>query len=312
LMGHPRRTIGRVTTGAAAARGRRVGSRVFGLLVLLAIAWSLTACSIGSQESASPDHPRFGPLPSTRTTGQPDPDTSSAPTGSSAAQPPGKPGYRLVFADEFDGTEVDSSTWAKLTPWKTKSTTGESQYYDPANTFVRDGNLVIKSEERPVKGRKYASGILTSLNRPKFQYGYYEIRSKSPKGQGIWPAFWLTNDSTSEIDILEMLGSDPRRLHSTLHHTVGSDDTHQHRSETIVPDLSQDFHILAVDWRPEHVIWYMDGVEVWRYTADHIPADPMWMVVNTAVGGQWSGKPDKTTVFPQEFLVDYIRVYQRD
>jgi len=286
-------------------------SRVFSAILLLAVAGTLSACAPGYQDSSSPHDPRIGPLPSGVTTAQPSAEVSSAPQGSSAAQPPGKPGYRLVFDDEFNGDRVDSGTWAKLTPWKTRNTTGERQYYDPANTFVRNGNLVIKSERRAVRGREYASGIITSLNHPQFKYGYYEIRSKAPKGQGIWPAFWLTNDDTSEIDVFEMLGSDPRVLHSTLHHTVDGKD-HQHKTETTVSDLSADFHIFAVDWQPDNVIWYMDGVEVWRFAEDNVPSDKMWMVVNTAIGGPWSGRPDSTTQFPQEFLVDYIRVYEKD
>jgi len=282
--------------------------------VILVTSAALYGCTTPTSGSSA-NHPRFAPLPSnlasTTATETTSGEAPHIPTGSSEATPPGKEGYKLVFQDEFDGTKVDSGTWEKLTPWGTRTTNDEQQYYDPANTEVVDGHLRIKIEKREAHGRDYASGIITSLNRPKFQYGYYEMRAKAPSGQGIWPAFWLTDDSTSEIDIFEMLGQDPRRLHATLHHTHDGKG-HQHRQESVGADYSKDFHIFAVDWQPDRVVWYVDGIEYWRYEADHVPTAPMWIVVNTAVGGPWSGWPDETTQFPQEYLVDYIRAYEKN
>ena len=261
------------------------------------------------------DRPRYAPLPPGQATTRPadterTSDTSETPVGSSALVPPGKPGYRLVFADEFEGKTVNPKTWAKKTPWGTRYTTGESQYYDPANTVVRNGQLVITSEKRPENGYDYRSGIITSLNRPKFRYGYFEIRAKAPKGRGIWPAFWLTDDKRYEIDILEMLGQEPNRLHFTLHH-VQDGKQHNHKSTRVGPDYSAGYHIYALDWQPKKATWYVDGVEAWSFSDHDVPSKPMWLVLNTTVGGSWSGPPDKTTVFPQEYIVDYVRVYKK-
>lgn len=214
-----------------------------------------------------------------------------------------------IYADEFNGTTVDSATWAKLTPWATRYTTGELQYYDPADTVAANGMLTITSEKRAMNGYNYTSGIVTSLNRPMFQYGYFEMRAKLPKGQGMWPAFWLTNDDTSEIDIFEMLGHQPNKLYFTLHHTHDGTAKSSHQGNLVGADFSAGFHTFAVDWQPGYIKWYVDGVQVFSYT-DNIPSDPLWIVANTAVGGSWPGSPDSTTVFPQKFEIDYIRVWK--
>ena len=86
---------------------------------------------------------------------------------------------------------------------------------------------------------------------------------------------------------------------------------HNHKSTREIPDASKGYHIYAVDWQPEKVSWYVDGIEVWSFSDHDIPSTPLWMVLNTAVGGKWSGMPDETTVFPQEFIVDYVRVYEK-
>jgi beta-glucanase (GH16 family) len=225
-----------------------------------------------------------------------------SPSVANAATPPPP---RLLFADEFNGP-LDSSTWAALTPWNTRYTTGELEYYDPSNVTFSDGSLHLVSEDRSVEGYSFASGILTSLPREKFSYGYFEISAKLPKGQGVWPAFWLTNDSTLEIDVFEMLGDKPGRQYMTLHkndHTV-------YQSKYNGSDFSAGYHTYGVDWQPTHVRWYIDGVLRGAY--EHkMPADPLYICLNTAVGGNWPGAPDKTTKFPQSYDIDYVRVFDR-
>ncbi|MDR3685491.1 MAG: Ig-like domain-containing protein [Coriobacteriia bacterium] len=210
---------------------------------------------------------------------------------------------RLVFSDEFNGP-LSTATWANDTPWNTHYTTGELEYYDPANCTFANGMMTLKTETRANNGYAYSSGIVTSLPHTKFTYGYFEIRAKLPGGPGIWPAFWLTNDSTLEIDALEMLGSDSHRIYGTLH---------EHNAQIYQgikdgPDYSAGFHTYGVDWQPDHVKWYIDGVEYASYN-HAVPADPMWITLNTAVGGPWGGVPTSATHLPVNFDVDYIRVY---
>jgi VCBS repeat-containing protein len=212
-------------------------------------------------------------------------------------------GASLVYSDEFSGP-LDTTTWANRTPWNTNYTTGELQYYDPANATFANGMLTLKSEKRAMSGYSYTSAIVTSLKRQKFSYGYFEMRAKLPKGQGIWPAFWLTNDSTLEIDVMEMLGQNPNKVYMTLHKN-GSQV--QGVSKT-GPDFSAGFHTFGVDWQPTYVKWYIDGVLSATYNGS-MPSDPLYICLNTAVGGAWPGSPDSTTQFPVEYNIDYVRVY---
>ena len=116
---------------------------------------------------------------------------------------------QLLFADEFDEGYLNTDTWATLTPWYTNYSAAELETYDPANVTVEDGQLHLHSVKGYEGGQWYTSGIVTSLAREKFSYGYFEIRAKIPKGKGIWPAFWLTNDGSLEIDVFEVLGDRP-------------------------------------------------------------------------------------------------------
>ncbi|MGV8084347.1 MAG: family 16 glycosylhydrolase [Coriobacteriia bacterium] len=210
----------------------------------------------------------------------------------------------LVFSDEFNSAPLNTSAWQAATPWGTRYTTGELEYYDPANLSFVNGGLRITSEKRSTNGYSYASGIVTSLNRAKFSYGYFEIRAKLPKGKGIWPAFWLTNDRSLEIDALELLGDRPGRVYMTYHKNGSQIAQYVYNGS----DLSTGYHTYAVDWQPTYIKWYVDGVLYGTYNGS-IPSDPMWICLNTAVGGAWPGSPDSTTVFPQYYDIDYVRVY---
>ena len=210
---------------------------------------------------------------------------------------------RLVYSDEFNG-QLDTASWATLTPWNTHTDSIQLAYYDPANASVANGSLCITSQSRPTNGCAYASAFLTSSARPKFSYGYFEIRAKLPKGPGIWPAFWLTNDSTLEIDGLEALGDRPTRIYQTLH----ENDSQIYQGVTDGPDYSADFHTYGLDWQPTYLKWYIDGVLTATYN-HAMPADPMYICLNTAVGGAWPGQPTAATTFPVDYDIDYVRVY---
>ncbi|MHB8762257.1 MAG: family 16 glycosylhydrolase [Coriobacteriia bacterium] len=212
----------------------------------------------------------------------------------------------LLYADEFNGP-LDTSVWANLTPWNTRYTTGELQYYNPGNVTFGNGAMRILTERRSMNGYDYTSGIVTSLNRPKFTYGYFEARAKLPKGKGVWPAIWLTNDRTLEIDIMELLGERPERVYMTYHR---GPQVYQSRYDLPSGDFSDGYHTFAVDWQPSYIRWYVDGVLRGEYKGS-IPSDPMWLIFNTAVGGRWPLPPDHTTPLPQEYLIDYVRVYDR-
>ncbi|MEV4292619.1 family 16 glycosylhydrolase [Nonomuraea bangladeshensis] len=249
----------------------------------------------------------------------------------SAAPAPGP----LVWSDEFDGAAGSAVNAAK---WRFDIGGGgwgnnEQQYYtDSTRNAALDGsgNLVITARrENPANYQchygtcQYTSArLLTSATFTR-AYGRFEARMKLPRGQGIWPAFWmLGNDigsvgwpNSGEIDIMENIGREPNTVHGTIHGPGYSGGGGIGAGYTIGGAFADAFHTFAVDWSPNLIVWYVDGVEYQRRT----PADlggnrwvfdhPFFMIMNVAVGGNWPGYPDATTTFPQTMTVDYVRVY---
>jgi beta-glucanase (GH16 family) len=171
----------------------------------------------------------------------------------------------------------------------------------------------------------YTSGMITSGRSSSetslppnftFQYGYAEIRARVPAGQGLWPAFWMlpaTHESKPEIDVLEILGDDPQTVHMFFHYRDIDGSADKDGSSWTGPDFSKDWHTFAVDWQPEAITWYIDGIERKRYDEiTHVPAEPMYLLANLAVGGDWPGPPDSSTLFPSNYEIDYIRVWGRE
>ncbi|MFD2764955.1 glycoside hydrolase family 16 protein [Micromonospora eburnea] len=214
----------------------------------------------------------------------------------------------------------------------------ELQYYT-SNTrnaaLDGNGNLVITARRENPSGYscwygscQYTSARLLTASTFTQAYGRFEARIKIPRGQGIWPAFWmLGNDiatnpwpNSGEIDIMENIGREPSTVHGSLH-GPGYSGGNPLTGQTSLPGgqaLADAFHTYAVDWAPDSVTWYLDGVAYSRKT----PADaggnrwvfdhPFFMIMNVAVGGNWPGSPDGSTVFPQTMVVDYVRVQAWD
>ena len=160
-------------------------------------------------------------------------------------------------------------------------------------------------------GMPYTSGMISSYGKFAQQFGWFEIRARFPKGKGMWPAFWLlppTKDWPPEIDVLEILGHETDKVYMT-NHWKNSTGKHEGKGESFKgPDFSAAYHTFAIDWEPDAIIWYVDGVERYK-TTENIPAEPMYLLANLAVGGDWPGNPDATTVFPGDMQVDYVRIY---
>ncbi|MDI1463018.1 family 16 glycosylhydrolase [Catellatospora sp. KI3] len=245
-----------------------------------------------------------------------------------------------TWADEFNaaaGTPVDGSKW-KFDIGGGGWGNNELQYYTNSTSNAAhdgQGHLVITArKENPAGyGCWYGSCQYTSarlLTQGKFTqtYGRFEARLKIPRGQGLWPAFWmLGNDiatnpwpNNGEIDIMENIGAEPGTVHGSLHgpgYSGGNPLTGQYTLPGGAA-LANDFHTYAVDWAPGSVTWYIDGIQYSRKTSadaggnrwvfDH----PFFMIMNVAVGGNWPGSPNAGTVFPQTMVVDYVRVYAND
>lgn len=240
--------------------------------------------------------------------------------------------WQLVFSDEFDAP-LSAEKWTRCYWWDDNGCTNlaneELQWYMPDNVIVSDGNLILRAKKGPVPGHEgkiyaYTSGMVTSGRgygeRPEpdrfaTTYGYFEIRAKVPAGKGLWSAFWLmpsTHKSKPEIDVMEVLGHLPDMLKMHVHYRDDDGESHGPGSESKVQDMSQDFHVIGVDWQRDAIIWYFDGEEKWRYTVEeNISKEPMYILINLAVGGVWPGAPEEGTVFPADYLIDYVRVWKR-
>lgn len=246
-------------------------------------------------------------------------------------------GWKLVWSDEFDGpngSAVDASKWVTEVGgegWGNQ----ELEYYTnrPQNIFIQDGNLVIRAWRESYTGadgvkRNYTSARLKSAGKFSQTYGRFEARIKIPAGQGMWPAFWMLGDdiekvgwpACGEIDIMENIGKEPSMIHGSIHGPgfVGGDGIEAPYTLPAKRRFADDFHIFAVEWEPNAIRFYVDHHlyvtrtradlrRGWKWVFDH----PFFLVLNLAVGGDWPGNPDPGTVFPQNMLVDYVRVYQR-
>jgi beta-glucanase (GH16 family) len=248
-------------------------------------------------------------------------------------------GWQLTFRDEFNGPSLDRTKWKLSDYWnnQTLSGNGEKQCYVPGAVSQSGGLLRLTATRSPrsasdCKGAAsdllYASGMVTTTGcnnydtspsckrlKPFSQaYGYFEVRAKLPKGKGFWPAFWLLPDDHSwppEIDVMEVLGHAPSTVVETYHY---NDAAGAHQKKALAfegHDFSSSFTTFGIDWRPQLLIWYVDGRETFRVSGPIVTSKRMNVLINLAVGGYWPGDPDETTPFPSSLLVDYVRVYKR-
>jgi beta-glucanase (GH16 family) len=274
---------------------------------------------------------------------QPAATAPAAKTGEPAHNAPALSGpaekWKTIFADEFDGpdgTLPDPARWVFDTGgwgWGNK----ELEYYvnGPKNAFQRRGFLHLSATKGDVEMLdcwygpcEYGSARIKTKGKFAFTYGRVSARIQVPKGQGIWPAFWMLGaniDSRGwpgcgEIDVMEVIGREPRISHGTIHGPGYSGP--QGPSSTWSPergDVGDDFHVFALDWEPNRLRFYVDGALYGTRTPADLPPDEAWvfdhdffLLLNVAVGGTWPGDPDASTPFPAEMLVDWVRVEVRE
>jgi beta-glucanase (GH16 family) len=240
----------------------------------------------------------------------------------------------ITWQDEFNapaGTPVDGSRWTAEIGgggWGNN----ERQYYtNSTSNAVHDGqgNLVITARrENPNNyqchyGRcEYTSARLITRDKFAQAYGKFEARIKIPRGQGIWPAFWMLGDNfgsvgwpnAGEIDIMENVGKEPNTVYGTVHGPGYSGGAGITGGRTIGRPLADDFHTYAIEWEPNLIRWFLDGQEYHRITPANLGGNrwvfdhPFFMLLNVAVGGNWPGMPDASSTYPQSMVVDYVRV----
>lgn len=253
-------------------------------------------------------------------------------------------GMRLVWADEFDGPGVNLKNWSyetKDTGWNMYWNNEYQTYTDNGtngpNAFISNGYLVIKAEraDRFNGFDSYRSARLSTEKHHSWKYGVIAARIKMPYGNGLWPAFWMLGTNRNEdiwpecgeIDIAEMAGGENGRkfgagdniVSAALHGPEYSGDTARH-TLYFPPDLgfngrlSDGFHNYWVKWTPKEIVWYYETNPILKVTSSDVERwvfnHHFYIILNLAVGGNWPKYPDRTTVFPQYMVIDWVRVYQ--
>ncbi|MCB0303168.1 MAG: family 16 glycosylhydrolase [Calditrichaeota bacterium] len=245
--------------------------------------------------------------------------------------PLGAQSWQLVWHDEFNYTglpdpqkwdyDVGGGGWGN----------NELQYYtanDADNARVDGSSLIIEARQENLGGYNYTSARLVTRGKADWKYGRFDIRARLPYGQGLWPALWLLPSdwvyggwaASGEIDIMELVGHVTNQVHGTLHYGGTSPNNVQSGAAYTLSSgaFNDDFHLFTLEWVPGEFRWYVDGTlyatqNSWWSSGGVYPApfeQDFHLLFNVAVGGNWPGPPNPSTVFPQQMVVDYVRVYQ--
>ncbi len=231
---------------------------------------------------------------------------------------------KLLWEENFDGPILNEKSWnfergdgcPNLCGWGN----AEKQIYTNKNHHLKDGYLTINILK---EGANYTSTRITTKGKRQFKYGYIETRAKLPVGKGIWPAFWMLGKNIKkvgwptcgEIDILEYVGKEPHTIYTSLH-TKASHGNTINSKKTKIKNIEEGFHIYAIDWTKEKIAFYVDHKLVYTFqpkekTKETWPfKQPFYFILNAAVGGNFGGPEIDDTIFPQEFVIDYIKVYK--
>jgi len=237
---------------------------------------------------------------------------------------------KLIWSDEFNYAGLpDSKIWNYETGFIRNQ---EKQYYtkaNPNNVKVSKGNLIITVRKENYANAEYTSASLNTLNKVDFKGDFrIEIRAKLPHGKGIWPAIWMMGTNIQELkwpkcaefDIMEFVGHTPNTIHANMHWWDAiSTKPNRHStsgSKTTVKNLHNRYHIYAMERRGDQVEFSVDKLNYFSISApssaykDSFTA-PLYLMINTAVGGSWGGQIDDS-IFPQRFFIDYVRAYSLD
>jgi beta-glucanase (GH16 family) len=252
------------------------------------------------------------------------------------AQAQAPAGWTLAWSDEFsgpDGSLPDSTKWTYDiggNGWGNHEL--ESYTKRTENARIQGGNLVITAQKETYTGSdgvtlNYTSARLKTQGIFQQAYGRIEARVKMPTSRGMWPAFWMLGDDIAtagwpkcgEIDIMENNGKEPGTNHGSLHGPSASAPTSDLTAVFNLPagqNFADNFHVYAIEWEPGTVRFYVDanlyatfGSSQWPAGGTWVFDHPFFLILNVAVGGDWPGAPDANTAFPQQMLVDYVRVY---
>ena len=241
--------------------------------------------------------------------------------GNAYTDPPYHPAdtgtYQLVWADEFNGSSIDTNNWN----FEIDGNGGgnhEQEYYKAENAGIEDGNLVITAKKETVGSKNYTSARMTTQGKKEFKYGKIEARMKLPVGQGFWPAFWMLGSNISivgwpasgETDIMEHINTD-----SVIYGTIHWDNNgHVQDGGNITSSPSQ-YHVYSVEWDATSIKWFVDSVQYHQSSITSNSTDEFhqafFILLNFAVGGDWPGQTIDDSLLPAKMYVDWVKVYQK-
>lgn len=236
--------------------------------------------------------------------------------------------WELVWQDEFDGEGLpDPDKWGYEEGYIRND---EKQYYTrerEKNVRLEDGYLIIEAHKEPYEDFEYTSASINTKETASWTYGRMEVRAKLPSGQGVWPAIWMlgTNidevgwPACGEIDIMEYVGFDPATIYANVHTDAYNHVENTGKGSSIeVSKPYDDFQVYAIEWSEEKIDFFVNdrhyftfenegtGNDVWPFDKPH------YLLLNLAIGGSWGGQEGiDDEIFPQQYYIDYVRVYQR-
>ena len=247
--------------------------------------------------------------------------------------PPSNPSpptqWQMVWSDEFNYSGLPDSTKWNYDVGGNGWGNNELEYYTDKrleNARVENGNLVIEARKESWQGMNYTSARLLTKNKGDWQYGKIEVRAKLPRGRGTWPAIWMLGSTTplkwpddGEVDIMEHVGFDQGIIHGSIHCKKYNWVIGTQKTATIpVMDCSDSFHMYSIEWDNSTIKIFVDSTSYLTFPNEHSGYDAwpfdnkMFLILNIAVGGNWGGQQGvDDSIWPQQMLVDYVRVWQK-
>jgi len=235
--------------------------------------------------------------------------------------------YKLVWQDLFNQDHLDESIWNIETGGHGFGNKEDQYYTDQTkNLYIKDQTLHIVAHKETYQDKSYTSAKITTKEKKHIKYGSIYVMAHVPKGKGTWPAIWLLAEDVKnigwplagEIDIMEHVGKDPGSFHFSLHtgaynHRKNNHKTYVHKNTSLLDG----FHLYRLDWDESSISYYVDNEHIVTFDKpdDHSieawPFDkPFYLIFNLAIGGTWGGEIDDS-IFPVEFKIKYIKVYER-
>lgn len=230
----------------------------------------------------------------------------------------------LLWEENFDGDQLNEDYWnyelgdgcPNLCGWGNN----EQQIYTKSNHVVKDGILTISAK---LEDSVYTSTRITTKNKVEFTYGKIEIRAKLPEGKGLWPAFWMLGSNISEVgwpqcgevDILEYVGKEPETVFMSLH-TQSSYANTVNTKKIFIDNIEDGFHVYTANWTKDNIEFFVDQQLIYTFSPENKTIDewpfnqPFYVILNLAIGGNFGGPDIDNSIFPQQFMIDYIRIYK--